>query len=158
RPSDSSTTLSSSSGGSLGRNESRTTSSGTSYSSPWTALPPSATSTRPGNSSRTEKKRYLAAVSTSPMNGCSAMVSWTAPPRIPSPLVISSTMPGSVGLPSRQRVDLPLQHLALTLARAQGDRGLQLAPGLVGAAEPGEQLAADAGEQVRALQRPGLHQ
>ena len=96
-PSASSTAPSSSSAGSCGRKESRSTSSGTSYSSPRTTPPPSATGTRPGNSSRTEKKRYRGAVSTSPRNGCSAIVWWTAPPRMPSPLVISSTMLGSVG-------------------------------------------------------------
>src|SRR5262245_14277499 len=98
------------------------------------------------------------------MNGCSAIVWCTAPPRIPSPLVINSTMPGSVGdtartslplveegalRPSRdhrkhslKRVELALEHVALPLAGAEAYGGLEVGAGLVGAAEAGEQLAA----------------
>ena len=51
---------------------------------------------------------------------------------------------------SAQRGELAPQHPPLALVPAEADRELELAPRLVAPAEPGEQLAADARQQVRA--------
>src|SRR4051794_7317044 len=61
-------------------------------------------------------------------------------------------------LPSPQGGQLAAEHVTLPLPGAQAYGGLELGAGLVGAAEPGEQLAADAREQVRAREVAGLGQ
>jgi hypothetical protein len=49
---------------------------------------------------------------------------------------------------SLQRVELAPQHVAFTLAGTQTYGGLELGAGLGGPAEPGEQLAPDARQQM----------